>query len=127
MTAAQDVRFALRQMAAEAGICADCRCGSRDWNWRSNGGLCGAVPGSAEAVALSGSREVALRSQRVPERANVFGRRFGFDYSEIKQHTKVFDSSGIYFYNDLNLTGAGDARHVDVVNASASPFDTLAI
>ena len=39
----------------------------------------------------------------------------------------MFANCGIYFYNDLNLTGIGTAQHVDVVNASASLFNVLGI
>ena len=39
----------------------------------------------------------------------------------------MFASCGIYFYNDLNLTGIGTAQHVDVVNASASLFNVLGV
>jgi putative ABC transport system permease protein len=51
----------------------------------------------------------------------------GFDYAEIKRHTDVFASAGIFYWNDLTLTGMGAARHIDVVNASASLFDVLSV
>ncbi len=50
-----------------------------------------------------------------------------FDYAEIRRHTDVFTSAGIFYWNDLTLTGLGDARHVNVVNASASLFDVLGV
>jgi len=49
----------------------------------------------------------------------------GFDYGEIRRHTDVFRSSGVFYWNDLTLTGFGEARHIDAVNASASLFDVL--
>ena len=65
---------------------------------------------------------------------NVFPKRqvslagvSAFDYAEIKRHTDVFRSAGIFFWNDLTLTGLGDARHIDVVNASASVFVVLGV
>lgn len=51
----------------------------------------------------------------------------GFDYAEIRRHTDVFAAAGIFYWNDLTLTGVGDARHIDVVNASASLFDVLGV
>jgi len=51
----------------------------------------------------------------------------GFDYAEIKRHTDVFAAAGIFYWNDLTLTGLGDARHLLAVNASASLFDTLGV
>jgi len=51
----------------------------------------------------------------------------GFDYAEVKRHTGVFSNAGVFFWNDLNLTGAGEPRHVDVVNMSASVFETLGL
>jgi putative ABC transport system permease protein len=51
----------------------------------------------------------------------------GFDYAAIKRHTDVFSSGGVYYWNDLTLTGLGAPRHINVVNASASVFDVLAV
>jgi len=51
----------------------------------------------------------------------------GFDYAEIKSHSAVFSGAGIFFWNDLTLTGFGAARHIDVVNASASLFEVLGV
>jgi len=50
-----------------------------------------------------------------------------FDYAEIRRHTDVFASAGIFYWNDLTLTGLDDARHINVVNASATLFDTLGV
>jgi hypothetical protein len=35
-----------------------------------------------------------------------------FDYAEIRRHTDVFTSAGIFYWNDLTLTGLDDARHI---------------
>jgi len=51
----------------------------------------------------------------------------GFDYAEIKRHKDVFAGAGFYFWNDLTLTGLGAARHINVVNASASVFAVLGV
>ena len=51
----------------------------------------------------------------------------GFDYAEIRARKDVFASSAVMYWNDLTLTGFGPARHIDVVNASASFFDVLAV
>jgi putative ABC transport system permease protein len=50
-----------------------------------------------------------------------------FDYAEIRRHPDVFTSAGIFYWNDLTLTGLGDARHINVVNASATLFNVLRV
>jgi len=50
-----------------------------------------------------------------------------FDYAEIRRHPDVFTSAGIFYWNDLTLTGLGDARHINVVNASATLLDVLRV
>jgi putative ABC transport system permease protein len=47
------------------------------------------------------------------------------DCSQVAHHREIFPQAGIFFWNDLVLTGLGDARHIDVVNASASLFAAL--
>ena len=49
----------------------------------------------------------------------------GFDYAQIRQQKDLFAEAGVFYWNDLTLTGLGDARHVNVVNASASVFAVL--
>ncbi|MBV9765888.1 MAG: ABC transporter permease [Acidobacteriaceae bacterium] len=49
------------------------------------------------------------------------------DYAELKRHNEIFSATGVYYFNDLTMTGAGDARHVDPVNASASLFRVLRV
>jgi predicted permease len=51
----------------------------------------------------------------------------GFDYAEIRSHGEVFESAGVFYWNDLTLTGLGAARHIDAVNASATMFDVLGV
>jgi putative ABC transport system permease protein len=51
----------------------------------------------------------------------------GFDYAEISRHTEVFSRTAIFYWNDLTLTGLGDARHINVVNASSSLFDVMGV
>jgi putative ABC transport system permease protein len=62
-----------------------------------------------------------------PKRQVSLAGMSGFDYAEIKRHTDVFASAGIFFWNDLTLTGMGDARHIDVVNTSATLFAVLGV
>jgi hypothetical protein len=50
-----------------------------------------------------------------------------FDYAEIKRHTDAFAGAGIFYWNDLTLTGMGEARHINVVNASATLFSVLGV
>ena len=49
----------------------------------------------------------------------------GFDYAEVRRHRDAFANAGVFFWNDLVMTGMGEARHIDVVNASSSLFDVL--
>ncbi|MBV8898299.1 MAG: ABC transporter permease [Acidobacteriaceae bacterium] len=51
----------------------------------------------------------------------------GFDYAELSRRKDVFAAAGILFWNDLTLTGLGAARHLNVVNASSSLFEALAV
>ena len=51
----------------------------------------------------------------------------GFDYAEISRHREVFTNAGVFYWNDLTLTGIGAAKHLDVVNVSASVFDVLGV
>ncbi|MCU1259768.1 MAG: Permease, partial [Bryobacterales bacterium] len=50
-----------------------------------------------------------------------------FDYAEIRERRDVFESAGIFYWNDLTLTGEGLARHIDAVNASATLFSVLGV
>ncbi len=49
------------------------------------------------------------------------------DYAEIRRHSEIFSEAGVYYFNDLTMTGAGAARHVDPVNVSASLFRVLGV
>lgn len=49
------------------------------------------------------------------------------DYVELKKHPEVFSDVAEYYFNDLTLTGAGTAQHVDPVNASAGFFRILGV
>jgi predicted permease len=122
-----DIRFALRQMAKQPGF--------------------SAIAIFVLALGIGGSTAVfcvlyqaLLKPPPYPNAQslffihNAFPRNqvsttgvSGFDYSEVRKHTDVFTNSGIFFYNDLNLTGIGTAQHVDVVNASASLFNLLGV
>lgn len=51
----------------------------------------------------------------------------GFDYAAIRRQTELFADAGIFYWNDLTLTGRGNARHLNVINASASLFRALGI
>jgi len=51
----------------------------------------------------------------------------GWDYTEISRNKAAFQSAGVYFFNDLTLTGAGPARHVDVVDVTAALFQVLRV
>ncbi len=50
-----------------------------------------------------------------------------FDYAAIRRHKDVFSEAGIFYYNDLVMTGPGAARHLDVVNALGSFFDVFGV
>lgn len=51
----------------------------------------------------------------------------GFDYAEIGRRKDTFAGAAAYYFNDLTMTGAGAARHVDAVNVSASFFDVMGV
>src|SRR5262249_40991479 len=48
-------------------------------------------------------------------------------YREIESRREAFESAAAYHFNDFTLTGSGYARHLDVVNATASLFPLLGI
>lgn len=49
------------------------------------------------------------------------------DYMDISRHREIFSGTAAYYFNDLTMTGAGSARHVDAVNVSASLFALLGV
>ncbi len=51
----------------------------------------------------------------------------GYDYAVIGQRKDLFQDAGVFYWNDLTLTGFGSARHTNVVNASASVFSVLGV
>lgn len=62
-----------------------------------------------------------------PKRQISAGGVSGFDYSEISRRRDLFEDAAVFYWNDLTLTGLGSARHMNVVNASASLFSVLQI
>lgn len=123
----QDIRFALRQIARQPGFALVAII------------VLGLGIGSATAVFCV-LYQVLLKPLPYPEAQRLFfvhnafpkgqvstAGVSGFDYGEIRKHTDVFASCGIFYWNDLNLTGLSSARHVDVVNASASLFEVLGV
>jgi len=51
----------------------------------------------------------------------------GPDYVDLSAHHDVFSAAAAYYFNDFTMTGAGNAQHVDAVNASATLFPMLGI
>lgn len=51
----------------------------------------------------------------------------GPDFADLSTHHEIFGATAAYYFNDFTVTGAGAARHVDVVNASASLFPMLGL
>lgn len=49
------------------------------------------------------------------------------DFRDLSTHSELFSETAAYYFNDLTMTGAGSAQHVDVVNASAGLFPMLGI
>ncbi len=125
MTAGQDVRFALRQMAKRPGFA-------------TAAVIVLAIGISSVTAVFAVLYQALLRPLPYPNPQQLFFIQnafpksqvtmagvSGFDYGEIRKLTSVFAQCSIYYYNDLNLTGVGTAQHVDVVNASASIFDVF--
>ena len=48
-------------------------------------------------------------------------------YREIESRKDAFVSAAAYHFNDFTLTGAGYARHLDIVNTTASLFPLLGV
>lgn len=51
----------------------------------------------------------------------------GPDFRDLTTHREIFSETADYYFNDFTMTGAGEAQHVDAVNASASFFPMLGI
>lgn len=47
------------------------------------------------------------------------------DFEDLGRHVELWSGTAAYFFNDMTMTGQGNARHVDVVDASASLFTVL--
>src|SRR5690348_17224364 len=49
----------------------------------------------------------------------------GPDFRDLSTHHEIFSETAAYYFNDFTMTGAGEAQHVDAVNASATLFSIL--
>ena len=49
------------------------------------------------------------------------------DFRDLSTHHEIFSETAAYYFNDFTMTGAGNAQHVDAVNASATLFPMLGI
>jgi len=110
-----------------AGVRPYCRDRSRAWDRRFDGGLQRGLSGSTQASPVPRCATAFIRPQRLSQKPVSVGGVSAFDYAEIRRHTAVFASAGIFYWNDLTLTGLEDARHINVVNASATLFDVLGV
>lgn len=123
----QDVRFALRQMSKQPGfafiavILLALGIGS------STAVFCVLYQALLKPLPYPNASQLFFVHNYFPKSQVSIAGVSGYDYAEIAKHTEVFAQSGIYYYNDLNLTGISSAQHVDVVNASASVFDVLGV
>lgn len=54
-------------------------------------------------------------------------RESGPDFEDLTTHREIFSQTAAYYFNDFTMTGAGNAQHVDAVNASATLFPMLGI
>lgn len=122
-----DLRFALRQFRRQPGFAISCIL-----VLGLGIGACTAVFSVLyEAVLKSppyrdADRIVSLHNSYPTSQLALAGVS-SVDYAELRRHTEVLSEAGVYYFNDLTLTGAGEARHVDPVNASASVFRVLGV
>lgn len=49
----------------------------------------------------------------------------GPDFRDLSARREIFSETAAYYFNDFTMTGAGEAQHVDAVNASATLFSML--
>ena len=122
-----DLRFALRQMRKQPGVAAS-----------AIATLALGIGASTAVFSLLYGALLKplpyLQPQRIVFIHNVFPKArtapsgvSTVDYVELKKHPEVFSDVAEYYFNDLTLTGAGAAKHVDPVNASASFFRILGV
>ena len=124
---AKDVRFGLRQARRNLSLTI----------------ICAAVlaigAGSATAVFAilydailkplpyrSAARLVYIHNEFPQSQLSVTAES-GPDFADLTAHHEIFSETAAYFFNDFTMTGAGEAQHVDAVNASAALFPMLGI
>ncbi len=123
----QDVRFALRQMSKQPGFALIAVILLALGIGASTAVFCVLYEALLKPLPYPKAAQLFFVHNYFPKSQVATAGVSGFDYAEIAKHKEVFAESGIYYYNDLNLTGISAAEHVDVVNASASVFDVLGV
>ena len=127
MTAAQDFRFAMRQMARRPAFVATAVTVLAIGIGSVTSVFAVLYQTLLKPLPYPNAHQLFSIHNAFPKSQVAMAGVSGFDYAEIRKHTDVFSQSGIYYYDDLNLTGIGTAQHVDVVNASASMFEVFGL
>jgi len=123
----QDIRFALRQMGNKPGFAAVAVVLLALGIGGSTAVFCVLYQVLLRPLPYPNAQQLFLVHNYFPKSQVSTAGVSGYDYAELAKHKEVFACSGIYYYNDLTLTGAGAAQHIDAVNASASLFDVFAV
>lgn len=127
MTVGQDVRFGMRQMARRPGFAVIAVVVLAVGIGSVSAVFAVLYQALLKPLPYPNSQQLFFIHNAFPKSQVAMAGVSGFDYGEIRKHTDIFARCGIYYYNDLNLTGVGTTQHVDVVNASASMFDVFGV
>ena len=123
----QDIRFGLRMLAKNPGFTVVAVLTLALGVGGVTAGFSVLYEAVLKSLPYSDPQRVVAVHNFFPTRQIVMAGVSGFDYAEIAQHKDLFSSAGVFYWNDVTLTGAGDARHVNVVNASAGLFRVLGV
>ena len=111
-TLIQDLRYGLRMLAKNPGFTAVAVLTLALGIGGSAVGFSVLYETVLKPLPYSDPQQLVVMHNSFPARQVFMAGVSGFDYTEISQHKDLFPSAGVFCWNDMTLTGAGDARHV---------------
>jgi len=122
-----DLRFALRQVRKQPGVAASAILTLALGIGTSTAVFSLLYEALLKPLPYSHAERIVFLHNVFPKARTAPSGVSTVDYAELKKHPQVFSDVAEYYFNDLTLTGAGPAQHVDPVNASASFFRILGV
>ncbi len=120
-----DLRFALRQVARQPGFAASAIIVLALGIGSSTAVFSVLYEALLKPPPYPNANRIVFLHNAFPQSQLALSGVSSVDYSELRRHTDIFSETGVYYFNDLTMTGVGAARHVDPVNASATLFRVL--